>query len=152
VGDRDRGHLPIKALTLRPAGPGDEAFERALLGGPLPALQRAAQRQEFFRRFPGSQLEIVCLGGKPVGRLWVWRAEGAIHLVDLIVAPERRGRGIGTALIRGLLAAGGPVRLSVAVANAPARRLYERLGFRVTQRGETHLHLEAAGADPPPGA
>lgn len=147
--DRDRGHLPIEALSARPAGPGDEAFELALLGGPLPELQRAAQRREFLQRFPGSEPEIVCQGGEPVGRVWVWRGEGATYLVDLIVAPPHRGRGIGTTLLRGLLATGGPVRLSVAVANTPAQRLYERLGFRVTQRSETHLHMEARGADAP---
>jgi ribosomal protein S18 acetylase RimI-like enzyme len=155
MADRDRRHLSNEALTLRPVGPGDEAFEVELIGGPLPELQRAAQRREFLRRFPGSQPQIVCQGGALVGRIWVWRAEGATHLVDLVVAPGRRNQGIGTALLRGLLAAGGPVRLSVAAANASALRLYERLGFRRTGGNETHLQLEAEGRNypaPEPGA
>lgn len=148
-------HLPVARLTLRPLGPGDEAFEASLFDGPLPALQRAAQRREFLGRFPGSSPDVVCLDGEPVGRVWVWRAAGAILLVDLALAAEHRGRGLGTALLRGLLAEGKTVSLSVTVTNLRARRLYERLGFRVIRRGDTHVHLAAAPAPSgggPPGS
>jgi ribosomal protein S18 acetylase RimI-like enzyme len=48
------------------------------------------------------------------------------------VAPGYRGQGLGTRLLAELLAAPaarGPVSLSVSADN-PARRLYERFGFR----------------------
>jgi len=60
------------------------------------------------------------------------------------VVLQQRGRGIGTALVRRLIdaltEAGVPgLSLSVAAAN-PARRLYERLGFRpVTERNHDVL-------------
>lgn len=56
-------------------------------------------------------------------------------LVDLAVTPEERGRGIGSALMEALLAAQPCPRalLSTEVANATARRLYERHGW-------TYLH------------
>jgi len=60
---------------------------------------------------------------------------GAWCLVDLAVAPEERGRGIGGALMEALLAAQPCPRalLSTEVANAGARRLYVRHGW-------TYLH------------
>lgn len=58
--------------------------------------------------------------------------EGEIHLV--LVAPAERRRGLGAALVdacvRAAAARGvGRLFLEVAALNAPARRLYARLGF-----------------------
>jgi ribosomal protein S18 acetylase RimI-like enzyme len=52
--------------------------------------------------------------------------------LSIAVLPVYRGRGLGTRLLAALLAAPqahGPVSLSVSADN-PARRLYERFGFR----------------------
>ena len=50
-------------------------------------------------------------------------------LLFVSVAPERRGRGLGRALIeQGLAQCDGPVKLHVEYDN-PAKRLYERVGF-----------------------
>jgi ribosomal protein S18 acetylase RimI-like enzyme len=58
----------------------------------------------------------------------------ALHLFALEVAPERRGHGIGSALVEHVLAEAerrGCVRVYLEVrVNNPARRLYHRLGFR----------------------
>lgn len=64
------------------------------------------------------------------------RAQGATHLHGLAVAPEARGRGLGgvltSAASRHALTSGAPwVSLGVYTDNAPARRLYARLGFVV---------------------
>jgi GNAT superfamily N-acetyltransferase len=70
--------------------------------------------------------------GAPFGyafltRLWSNELGGDVVFIDeLWVAPERRGRGIGTAIIAHAIA----FELEVTPANARARSLYERLGFR----------------------
>ena len=69
----------------------------------------------------------------PIGRLYVDRRPDEIRLIDIALLPSHRGRGIGSELTGGLLAeadrADLPLRLHVEADN-PARRLYQRLGFR----------------------
>ncbi len=62
---------------------------------------------------------------------------GAVGLFDIIVRPEFRGRGLGRAITRALMAWGRDggaeaeaAYLQVNDANRPAWRLYESLGFR----------------------
>ena len=68
----------------------------------------------------------------PVGRLSVARWRDEIRIVDIALLPPSRNAGIGTAILRDLLAeaavAHKPVRLHVEKVNS-ALRLYVRLGF-----------------------
>jgi predicted GNAT family acetyltransferase len=61
------------------------------------------------------------------------------------VVPERRGQGVGGAILRALMTrpprAGMPLTLQVARDNLAAQRLYHRLGFAATAADETHLTL-----------
>jgi len=59
------------------------------------------------------------------------------ELENIVVAPEARGKGIGTRLMEGLLARasqtnGGSVFLEVRESNAAAISLYKKLGFQQT--------------------
>jgi predicted GNAT family acetyltransferase len=63
--------------------------------------------------------------------------------MDIALLPDFRGAGLGTALLAGLFAeataAGKTVTIHVEGFN-PARRLYERLGFRqIGEHGVYHL-------------
>ena len=65
-----------------------------------------------------------------------WLVFDEIHINNVAVRPQLRGRGLGTALMRHVLAEAkqfGAKRatLEVRASNAAARRLYERLGFYV---------------------
>jgi ribosomal protein S18 acetylase RimI-like enzyme len=62
----------------------------------------------------------------------VHRGERDIRIMDIALAPSFRRRGIGTGLLRALIAEAQESgrKLSVHVEmNNPARTLYERLGF-----------------------
>jgi len=109
--------------------------------------------------FPAGEFSIICLGGRPVGRLVIHRGAGEIRVVDLALLPERRNLGVGTELMRRVCreaaAAGRPVRLSVLKHNR-AGRWYARLGF--TPVGELGIYDEwewrpvtGAGAAAPGG-
>jgi ribosomal protein S18 acetylase RimI-like enzyme len=108
-------------------------------------MQFALQDAHYRRGYAGVSFDLLVVGGTPAGRLYVARPPGEIRLIDIALLPEYRGRGIGGRILRDLAAegdlAGVPVRLSV-VRDNPARRLYERLGFRVTGDGGVYLFME----------
>ena len=61
------------------------------------------------------------------------------HVKDLAVHPDRRGAGVGSALLTHALASlaaqgGDTVRLEVRESNETARRLYRRFGFEDVRR------------------
>ena len=78
--------------------------------------------------------EIVLLSGTPVGLLKVVRSQDNWDLVQIQILPEKQGGGLGSSILRKLLADGGDARDSVSLSllrDNPARRLYVRLGFRI---------------------
>lgn len=72
--------------------------------------------------------------GAIIGFCSFWRVLDELHINNLAVTPEHRGRGAGTALLERVLAEGHALgarraTLEVRRSNEAARRLYERLGF-----------------------
>jgi ribosomal-protein-alanine N-acetyltransferase len=79
---------------------------------------------------------VVRHAGSIVGYVCFWIVFDELHLLNLAVAPNLRRSGIGEEMVRWALAFGwarGARRatLEVRVSNHPARRLYEKLGFKV---------------------
>lgn len=105
--------------------------------------QFGAQDAWYRERYPGATLDVIEAGGVPAGRLYVHRREREIRLMDIALLPEHRGRGIGGSLLHDLMteAAAAGKRLTIHVEEYnPARRLYERLGFRkIDEHGVYHL-------------
>jgi ribosomal protein S18 acetylase RimI-like enzyme len=94
--------------------------------------QFSAQDQHYRSNYPGATLDVIEVEGERAGRLYVYRGEEDIRIMDIAVAPEFRGRGIGTALIEELMAEAGSTGRSLSIhveMQNPARALYERLGF-----------------------
>jgi ribosomal protein S18 acetylase RimI-like enzyme len=94
--------------------------------------QFAAQDAHYRANYPGASLDVIEVDGAAAGRLYVHRGPSDIRIMDIALAPEFRGRGIGTALLRSLMAeadaSGRKLSIHVEV-NNPARSLYNRLGF-----------------------
>lgn len=151
---------PLGDLVLRTEREDDADFRLELFKGSRapewymiqwePNLLEQIMRQQFHaqtgsyaQQFPHARFDIIELDGQPIGRIVVDRPDDQVHLVDLAIAPDRRGRGLGEAILRALMAeaeaAGRPVRLEVASSNDPSMRLYHRLGFR--QVDETPLYI-----------
>ena len=97
----------------------------------------AWQRNDFDRRFGECAVSIIEREGRPAGALWLQSKPDSIYVHELQVLPEHQGRGIGTAVVRLLIDGASSrnvsVTLSVLAANPRAKRLYERLGFEVTE-------------------
>jgi len=108
--------------------------------------QFEAQDAYYREHYDPATFDVIEVDGEPVGRLYVARWEDEIRIVDVALLPEYRGRGIGTALLRELLAEAAEAgkRLSIHVElNNPARRLYERLGFAPVEERGVYVLMEA---------
>ena len=108
--------------------------------------QFQAQARGYAAQFPDAVSLIVCDRHEPVGRLTLLTGDRSWRIVDIVLLPAARGRGIGTGVIEAVLRAATAegareVTLSVLSDNTAARRLYGRLGF--TQTGEG-LHIPMA--------
>ena len=101
------------------------------------------QERRFRESYDHSETQVVLVDGIAVGLLRVSESESAVFIDQVEIVPDYQDRGIGTALINDLLARGRPVELGVLKVNADARRLYERLGFRVIDDNEKHYHVRA---------
>lgn len=99
------------------------------------------QQERWARVFNASRWEIIEDGQEEVGGLELEHRPDELYVANLLIFPEHQRRGIGTAVIQGLVstshAESKPVRLQVLKVN-PARALYARLGF--VDQGETETH------------
>ena len=126
-------------MRLRQATPDDDAFCFALNELTLRVYIESVygwdprvQREHHERWFEPERLQIIeDDAGKAAGVLDVEDREDALILARIEIVPESQGQGIGTEIVRGLLALGRPIRLEVFSENIRARSFYERLGFRL---------------------
>lgn len=103
---------------------------------PLP-WGRAAFLSELINPF--SRPFVAVQGGEVVGYMVLWIQGETLHLANIAVRPDKRGQGIGTRLMEEALAVARQlgserITLEVRVSNLPARRFYEKLGFRIKGR------------------
>jgi ribosomal protein S18 acetylase RimI-like enzyme len=162
------------ATSLRPAADADAPFMRELFKAGKaadfaaaqlpPALldtlleqQFRAQSAGYAMRFPDAVSHIISRHEAPVGRLILAISAHRWRIVDILLSPEARGRGIGGDVIAAVAraAAGQGVRdvaLSVLANNAGARRLYQRLGFVETGANDAHVEMARVlnAKTPPP--
>lgn len=107
------------------------------------------QREVVENALDSGGMRMIAAEGAVCGWLHVLEGVDGIELHQLYVAPERQNRGIGSAILKDLqaraAAAGRPLRLNVLI-NNPARRLYERLGFRI-ERSDAVKHYMAWRAE-----
>jgi ribosomal protein S18 acetylase RimI-like enzyme len=120
--------------------PWDDAAKEAFL-----RMQFHAQDTSYHDQMPDASYQVVLVAGEPAGRLYVDRRDDEIHVVDIALLPEHRGRGVGTRLMQDVLAeadaAGKRVTIYVERFNR-ALNLYERLGFAQGEDQNVYLLLE----------
>ena len=139
------------AITYRPALPSDQAWLFALKIATMRDYVAAVygwdeevQRRMFAEKFDPARLRIIQVDGRDAGLLEVEEKEDHLFLARIEVLPALQNQGIGSSVIRSLLAEGGrkkkAVLLQVLRPN-PARRLYDRLGFAVSTETTTHYQM-----------
>lgn len=158
----------IDCFLLRPLTPDDEPFLWEMLYHAIyvPAGEAAPSREVVLEpelaRYVGGWgragdcgvLATVEPLGTPVGAVWLRllvgddRGYGYVNdgtpELSIAVLPEYRGQGVGTRLLRELLASEAgqfPLSLSVSPDN-PARRLYEQFGFTIVREDGDSLVMK----------
>ena len=141
-------------IGLRPATPADSELcyqlHRAAMRGVVEAIwgwDEAEQRNYHRRGFDPASTRIITLDGHDAGVLIVHDRPGEIYLARIELHPDHQGRGIGTHLIRQLLAE-APVVLEVRTVNQRAHALYQRLGFREISRENGKIRMRAVSRRP----
>jgi len=149
-------------ISLRPVSPDDEAFivdvygstradEMALTGWSAEQqlafikMQAEAQRRHYKAYYPEGEHNLILLNGQPVGRVYTAEKEDEIRILDIALVASHRNSGIGTPIIRDILArgqeTGKPVRIYVESYNR-SLALFERLGFTKVEDDGVNLLLE----------
>ncbi len=143
-------HVKKNKIKLRPIKPEDEEFlyqvyastreEEMALGNwtkeqfeDFLRMQFNAQHKYYQENYTGSQFDIILKDKTSVGRLYVARWEKEIRIIDIALLTEYRRQGIGSMLLKDLMAEAAkddkPVSIHVEHLN-PTLRLYKKLGFR----------------------
>ena len=134
--DRRQGRKPMTWIIERTLSEGDldeiVSLEKASFSNPW-------TRQMYLRELQNpdvSFLYVLRVADQIAGFCAFWLVLDEIHINNLAVQRDRQGQGLGTALLRHVLQAGanrGAQRATLEVrrSNAPALRLYQRLGFEV---------------------
>jgi ribosomal protein S18 acetylase RimI-like enzyme len=149
-------------IHLRPITPEDESFLARLYASTREQelaqinwseeqkalfcrMQFNAQTTDYQRNYPDASFDVIERDGVAAGRLLVLRSDDAVHVIDIALLPEHRGAGIGTKFLRELQdeakSAGKKLSIHVEQFN-PARRLYERLGFKQVEEKGVYLLME----------
>jgi len=136
---------------------GDKRAEFAVFGvGGLQAeklieMQYRGRKLTYGAQYPGAEDSILLdEDGRAAGRLLVDRGAECWRIVDIAVLSGHRGKGMATAALRECqrrcAASGARLELQVAPMN-PARRLYERAGFRATREDAMAVEMVWSAAD-----
>jgi ribosomal protein S18 acetylase RimI-like enzyme len=157
-----------EAVVFRPKRPDDLPFLRYLYGTTREQeMQIVPWTEEEKTQFLDSQFHAQALhydeyygkadflvieaAGSSIGRLYVYRDDEEIHIIDIALLPEYRGRGLGRILLQELLDEGRSANRKVTIYVEhfnPARHLYDRLGFRQTDTNGVYHVMEWTAAEP----
>jgi GNAT superfamily N-acetyltransferase len=137
-------------VAFRPARPQDFDYCERLYFAEMERinrelkLDRAVQVASFRRQWEVMQVRIITLEGADIGWLQSTTRDGALFLGQLFVEASRQRRGIGTEIMHRLIGEatreGQAMTLGVVKTN-PAKRLYERLGFRTTHEDDRKFYM-----------
>jgi ribosomal protein S18 acetylase RimI-like enzyme len=144
-------------IALRAAGPVDYSFARQIYVLTMRDLTEQAfgwhehrQDMSFAGHYVQSEVQIITLNGRDVGWLQTRVVGATLHLFQFYIEPAWQNRGIGSLVLKRLLARaerhGKDVALSVMREN-PARHLYERHRFRATHEDRYKVYMRTKSSN-----
>lgn len=108
-------------------------------------LQFNAQHAHYSQAYKDAEFDLILLDDLPAGRLYIWRTESQIRIMDIALLTDFQGKGIGTNILRSIIQESEKtdkkISLHVEYYN-PAVRLYERLGFKKVDDTGIYFYME----------
>jgi RimJ/RimL family protein N-acetyltransferase len=121
--------------------PVDDTVKEALV-----RMQFDSQTATYRSQFPQARFDIVERDGEPIGRIVIDPGGQVGCIVDFALLPDRQGQGLGTAILRAVLAQFAGLRrrveCKVLAGNEPSLRMCRRVGFVQTDEALPFLQLE----------
>jgi GNAT superfamily N-acetyltransferase len=115
------------------------------MSSPGSASTYSKSARAFARQWRVTEVRIIAVAGEDIGWLQTKMTDGALFLGQLYLSKHMQHQGIGTRVLQMLIEqarrAGRPFTTGVVKIN-PARRLYERLGFRPTHEDEHKVYMQ----------
>ena len=138
-------------ISLRPACDEDFAFVRDVYFATMRSIieslfgwDQVREEENFARFFRVDEARIITAEGRNVGWIQEQVDDTRINLGSFYLMQEMQRRGIGTQVLRTLLAHAADqskaITLAVIKIN-PARHFYERHGFRITHEDEHKFYM-----------
>ncbi|MEO6686387.1 MAG: GNAT family N-acetyltransferase [Dyadobacter sp.] len=108
--------------------------------------QFQAQHSHYQNNYPEADFWILERNNNVIGRLYVEdnSKQSAIRIIDITLLPEFRGKGSGTGILKDLIQKASDCNLPLSIhveSFNPAKRLYERLGFKMISETNGVYHL-----------
>ncbi|MED5441328.1 MAG: GNAT family N-acetyltransferase, partial [Pseudomonadota bacterium] len=112
--------------------------------------QFSAQTQHYQSHYCSDHFCIIEIDGRPSGRVFIVYWSDEIRIVVIANHPVKQDSGAGSYLLQNIIEEGNekglPVRIHVEQ-NNPAKKLYERLGFKEVSRfNEVYVLMETTPA------
>ena len=108
-------------------------------------MQFHAQRYSYRTNYVNPEFLIIEKDGQPAGRLYRSRSPSETRVIDITIAPQYRGQGIGSCLIRAIQYEakidGVPVTLH-AEKMGDMSNYYKKFGFEVVEEKEMHYFMK----------
>ncbi|MGK0215997.1 MAG: ribosomal protein S18 acetylase RimI-like enzyme [Gammaproteobacteria bacterium] len=108
--------------------------------------QFTAQLTHYTTHYNSEKFEIIEVDGQMAGRLFIDIWDNEIRIVDIALAPHIQNQGLGGYLLNKVIEQGRTLKKPVTIhveQNNPAKRLYERLGFKEKSRtNEVYILME----------
>jgi N-acetylglutamate synthase-like GNAT family acetyltransferase len=137
--------------TLRFATPDDLPFAQRLHAEtyraqiePLHGWDDHAEAERIARTFRPERTRILQRGGSDIGLLSMETTAREIVVENFSIAPDFQNRGLGSSILKAILAAARDSGLPVVCVlnkTSRAQRLYDRLGFTPVEQTDTSVRL-----------
>lgn len=95
--------------------------------------QFSFQHAYYMEQYPAAKFLLLKKGQQKIGRLYLEHRENEIRIIDIALLPAYRRQGIGSSVLKGVLAEAEEKEMLVRIhveRNNPALNLYDQLGFR----------------------